>query len=396
MCSSPLFRLAAVEPSYTRVLLSYLEPGPGFVVKQDGLVVNRQTRDSFIASSKAIAEDFQQVPCRRCIECRLAYARNWAMRIVNEASLYQDNYVISLTYDELHLPKRTIFHNPVELANFDETDELDLEFMECGTLEKTAISGFMKRLRDSLRRKGLKKSGVRFFGCGEYGETFMRPHYHLILFNCPLPDLVYIGKSASGVPMYHSQLIADAWNDCDKTYKAQIGRITVQELDYDAAAYVAGYTLKKADGRNTEEAELQRICNEINKDGDLHKLITYCSLIRAEGGTPSNSVLDPFVTMSRRPGIGSDWIKSHPNVYETDAVNIKSKGKLITLKPATYYDKIFSHDHAFEFEKLKERRQISAKNKQKLLFQSYDGLSEDEIKAQAHDRLVKKRKKRGL
>ena len=39
------------------------------------------------------------LPCGRCLACKLAKAREWAVRCVLEASLYPDNCFITLTYD---------------------------------------------------------------------------------------------------------------------------------------------------------------------------------------------------------------------------------------------------------------------------------------------------------
>ena len=44
------------------------------------------------------------VPCGRCIGCRLEYSRQWAMRCVHEASLHEDNCFITLTYADDYLP----------------------------------------------------------------------------------------------------------------------------------------------------------------------------------------------------------------------------------------------------------------------------------------------------
>lgn len=45
-----------------------------------------------------------KLPCNTCIGCRLERARQWAMRCVDEASLYEDNSFITLTFDDEHLP----------------------------------------------------------------------------------------------------------------------------------------------------------------------------------------------------------------------------------------------------------------------------------------------------
>lgn len=44
------------------------------------------------------------LPCGSCVGCRLERARQWAMRCVDEASLYRDNSFITLTFDPKFLP----------------------------------------------------------------------------------------------------------------------------------------------------------------------------------------------------------------------------------------------------------------------------------------------------
>lgn len=44
-----------------------------------------------------------KLPCGQCIGCRLERSRQWAMRCVHEASLYEKNCFITLTYDDSHL-----------------------------------------------------------------------------------------------------------------------------------------------------------------------------------------------------------------------------------------------------------------------------------------------------
>lgn len=45
-----------------------------------------------------------KLPCNNCVGCRLERARQWAMRCMDEASLYKDNSFITLTFNETHLP----------------------------------------------------------------------------------------------------------------------------------------------------------------------------------------------------------------------------------------------------------------------------------------------------
>ena len=99
------------------------------------------------------AETNMQIPCGKCIGCRVARAAQWGNRCMHEASCYDHNRFVTLTYDDAHLPPN-------------------------GFLDKTHLSKFLKKLR-----KKFPHNKLRFFAAGEYGEQTARPHYHLILFN---------------------------------------------------------------------------------------------------------------------------------------------------------------------------------------------------------------------
>ena len=44
-----------------------------------------------------------KIPCGQCIGCRLEKSRQWAIRCIHEASLYDRNCFITLTFDDEHL-----------------------------------------------------------------------------------------------------------------------------------------------------------------------------------------------------------------------------------------------------------------------------------------------------
>ena len=148
-----------------------------------------------------------KLPCGQCLGCRIAKSRDWALRCVHEASLYENNCFITLTYDDEHLPKD-------------------------GSLNVEDIQKFFKRLR---KRYG---NGIRFLQCGEYGSQFDRPHHHACIFNFDFPDKELI-SCASGNMLYISKSLSELW---------PFGFHTIGALTYDTAAYVARYVTKKITG----------------------------------------------------------------------------------------------------------------------------------------------------
>lgn len=135
-----------------------------------------------------------EVPCGKCVNCRLRYSTEWANRCCLEASMYPSNFnwFITLTYSD---------------------DNLPLNDLDNATLRKKDLSNFIKRLR-SYFRDNYNFNGVRFYASGEYSDS-LRPHYHMILFNCPLEllnDFKYYKTSKDGNELFISDKLSDIWS----------------------------------------------------------------------------------------------------------------------------------------------------------------------------------------
>lgn len=149
------------------------------------------------------------IPCGKCLACRVNNAAQWATRAMHESQFVSSGSFITLTYNPDNCP-----------ADY--------------SLVKKDLQDFMKRLRIRLHRHNL--GSIRaFFACGEYGTKKGRPHYHLLLLGwCP-PDLVYFGKSYSGMPIYTSRIIEETWGK---------GFAPCGSVSCGSAAYVARYQKK--------------------------------------------------------------------------------------------------------------------------------------------------------
>ena len=153
-----------------------------------------------------------QLPCGQCIHCRLEKSRQWAVRCVHEASLYEHNSFVTLTYRDDALP-------------------------EHGNLDYEAPVLFMKRLREQYG------PNIRSFGCAEYGEKTKRPHYHLCLFNHDFHDKQHY-KTVNKHKLYTSPSLEKLWKH---------GFSTLGSLTFESAAYVARYVVKKRTGDQAYE-----------------------------------------------------------------------------------------------------------------------------------------------
>lgn len=191
-------RLASVVPCYSPLLAYQCANG-------EVVFVERQRHDTVRELS---------LPCGQCIGCRLERSRRWAMRCVHEASLYDANCFVTLTYDDGHLPDK-------------------------GHLSYPEFQRFMKRLR-----KHFAPAKVRFYMCGEYGPALARPHFHACLFGVDFDDRIYFKTMPSGEKLYTSAVLQRLW---------PFGFSSVGNLTFESAAYVARYCVQKVTGRAAKD-----------------------------------------------------------------------------------------------------------------------------------------------
>ena len=137
-----------------------------------------------------------QVPCGKCIGCRLEYSRQWANRCLLELQYHDSAFFCTFTYDDIHVP--------LGLS----VDRQTGEAVECMTLRKRDFQLLMKRIR-----KRFSNDSIRFFAAGEYGSDTFRPHYHAILFGLHLGDLEVYKRTYGGNVLYNSPSLARCWCD---------------------------------------------------------------------------------------------------------------------------------------------------------------------------------------
>lgn len=128
----------------------------------------------------------EKVPCGKCTPCRTVHAAAWGFRLMQEFKSSANGYFITLTYDTDNVP-------------IDGKGRLTLS-----PRNASSISAFIKRLRkhSQLHLARLHKAGIipnessplsqkiKYFGVGEYGGKTQRPHYHVIIFNVLIEDVL--------------------------------------------------------------------------------------------------------------------------------------------------------------------------------------------------------------
>jgi hypothetical protein len=159
-----------------------------------------------------------QLPCGKCLECRLEYARTWAIRCVHEAQMHPHNSFITLTYSDKNLKNPKLEYRDFQL--------------------------FLKKLRKT------QNAPIGVFVTGEYGEKTKRPHWHAILFGYWPKDAIHSRSNERGDKIYTSKTLDKLWGKNDPTDRPnEIGTVT-----FESAGYVARYAAKKlAHGHDSEE-----------------------------------------------------------------------------------------------------------------------------------------------
>lgn len=160
--------------------------------------------------------------CGQCLPCLINRRRDWATRMMLEASLHRSNSFVTLTYSDEHVP-------------YD--------------LDPRVVQLWLKRLRDKVA-----PSKFRFYGVGEYSSSRNRewnPHYHFALFG--YPPCVFgksrFPRSGGGGCCPFCNLVRDSWGK---------GFVEVGTLTFQSANYIAQYVTKKLTRSDDDRLEGRR------------------------------------------------------------------------------------------------------------------------------------------
>lgn len=228
-------------------------------------------------SSKKYSKEFAtfQLPCGKCISCRLQYARSWAIRCVHEASMYEKNSFITLTYSNENLKSPKLIYE---------------DFQK-----------FVKKVR---KRPYFRPDGtwvhesadpepLGYIVAGEYGEQTKRPHWHTIMFNYEPRDRVLKYTTERGDQVYTSNELDRLWGHGH----AEFGSVTLE-----SAGYCARYSAKK-------------LVHGKDEDHDFK----------------------PIFKVSSKQAIGKRWLEKYwADVFQAGRITID--GKIIGNIPR-YYEK---------------------------------------------------------
>lgn len=233
--------------------------------------------------------------CRKCLPCRLNYAREKAIRAIHEAKMHENNIFLTLTYNDENLPKD-------------------------GKLNYLDIQLFIKRLRKEIEKnitdKELKeKLKIGYICTGEYGDKNKRPHWHLIIFNYRPSDAKYKYSSKTGDKVYSSMVLTDLWGK---------GNIDFGSVTLDSAGYVARYAAKKLAHGKDNEHQFQPIHKTSSKHAIGKKYLEkYWQNIFDLG-----YIVLPNYQKAAIPRYYEDWLKkNHPDEWMKYYTTLKEKAK---------------------------------------------------------------------
>ena len=114
--------------------------------------------------------EYIQIPCGKCIGCRMDYSRSWADRMTYHVQGREEaSYFLTLTYDDDSIES---------LVHSENYDLYALRFDD--------MTDFIKKLRNRFR-----DAEIDYYYSGEYGDNSFRPHFHMILYNIFIPDLEF-------------------------------------------------------------------------------------------------------------------------------------------------------------------------------------------------------------
>lgn len=185
-------------------------------------------------SQKHYSKEFAtfQLPCGKCLQCRLEYARSWAIRCTHEAQMHENNCFVTLTYSDENLKSDKLIE-----ADFDRFVQKLRDKIKYDLVKKYGGRKLWNKLPAETRKAFYEKVKIGIYGVGEYGEQKKRPHWHACIFNWSPEDYEYKYTTDRGDIVYSSATLTALWDNKGTT---EFGSVT-----FDSAGYCARYAAKK-------------------------------------------------------------------------------------------------------------------------------------------------------
>ncbi|WNK12668.1 MAG: replication initiator protein [Microvirus sp.] len=256
---------------------------------------------SIAFSPKQFSKEYAtfKIPCSKCRACRLENARQTAVRCVHEASLYENNSFVTLTYSEEHLKSDKLIYSDFQkfikdLRNYRFEELLGKLYPNISHREgrreqwKLLTKETRNALYDTIR--------ISVFCAGEYGDKGKRPHWHALIFNWQPNDLVHKYSTPRGDKVYSSAVLNSLW---------PMGFTELGSVTFESASYCARYATKK--------------------------------LYHGKDGTHP---YEPISRRSAKNAIGKKWVQNNwRDCFETGYLVFKKGTEYIQCGIPRYYEK---------------------------------------------------------
>jgi hypothetical protein len=245
----------------------------------------RRVYDAHTGTSRYI-----NIPCGKCYHCRMSHINEWVTRMYAHLEDYKNVYFVTLTYRPIYHPENPrsqLLLNRLKDAvyHFDNYNSTKRKCFSPCLLVKSHYQNFLKRLRANTGIKDLT-----YCLSGEFGETWGRPHYHILFFTnetltkrdiqrawsiAMLRDKNHVWKyktSQHGTPYYHPIGNVDFHNLRENGSLNTTEKIKIDGTTFDMSAcfaYVAKYICKTG---HHNKSRVSLAYNDLFKENTYIKL----------------------------------------------------------------------------------------------------------------------------
>lgn len=401
-------------------------------VKYLGSLENQpiEIRKAIGKGMQANGMEYDTVNCGKCLNCRLAKAKEWSDRgtlelnVLNyERETYEHSCFVTLTYDDEHLPmqgsttkeysaeylsQRGLEAKPksVDLSLGDVQRIIDMSTGEIkylqgfsritgnpiylSTLQYADIQRFITSLKKSLNRH--KKEKFTYIIAGEYGAMTKRPHYHAILFGYIPDDLTEMELDNKGKPVESiffnlagrkvvEQKYVKPTKQGHKQYMSPKlsklwgkGRVTISSVNWRTISYVARYTTKKL------LTPLQ------DKDSFVYLGMDKEGKPIFDRTTYRNGQAKERIFASKNPAIGERFFEKYKkqilawggdyNVLHAEQIGYRTIYQTIAHQHNAYFDKLIERIDPALYEQIKANRKATLKELSKDMLDEKGNINE--------------------
>lgn len=115
----------------------------------------------------------KECACGKCYHCTMTKGNEWITRMTLQTLTWKNAYFVTLTYDSSSCSQDILDETLccVSYCNEKHRKEVNAPLVLC----KSHLQKFFKRLRKNTKKV------ISYYAVGEYGSTYCRPHYHLIM-----------------------------------------------------------------------------------------------------------------------------------------------------------------------------------------------------------------------